>query len=68
MRTVNQGDIIDAGMMSVRSEFETAKDTMRRCRRVLTANAALYNAQLRLRERLAEFHSIELEELDNFLS
>mgnify|MGYP006785390357 CR=1 FL=1 len=58
----NYNDSLDLadGMASVWSEFNAAQDTMRRCRRVIVANAALFNAQQRLRDRLAEFHGIKL--------
>lgn len=48
------------GMNAVWDAYNSAQDTMKRCRRVITANAALFNAQQRLRERLAEFHGVSV--------
>jgi hypothetical protein len=48
------------GMNAVWDAYNSAQDTMNRCRRVITANAALFNAQQRLRERLAEFHGVSV--------
>lgn len=35
--------------------FDHATEQLKRCRRVMVANAALHNAKRRLQERLAEF-------------
>lgn len=55
-RVDENGQELAFGMDAVYSEFNTAQETMRKCRRVMSANVALYRAQQRLRERLAEFN------------
>jgi DNA-binding IclR family transcriptional regulator len=44
------------GMSVVWAEYENAEKQLKRCRRVIVANAALFNAEKRLRDRLAEFN------------
>lgn len=57
-----EGEWVAGGMDAVWAEYDSAKSRLNRCRRVITANAALFNAQQRLRDRLAEFHSSEVDQ------
>lgn len=43
------------GMGEVFAAYDYASEQLKKCRRVMVANAALHNAQRRLQERLAEF-------------